>query len=268
MATSHSLVALFRELAQLAALDEGSSMSFRARAYENAVEAIASYPGDLSALTERELTAIDGIGPATAKKVREFFQKGSIARLEELRRKYPPEFVALGRIPGIGPKTLLRLRDELGITNVETLAAALVGKKLRALPGLGVKTETKILQSIGRMQAAGFQPAADEARVPIAKAMPIVRELVTALAGLPAVPSVEGCGSLRRLDETTGLVDIVAATREPLLVHGAFAGHQAVARVLEQDDAVTSIETATGLRIDLRTVDPSRFGASCLWRTG
>ncbi len=268
MATSHSLVALFRELAQLAALDEGSSMSFRARAYENAVEAIASYPGDLAALSERQLTAIDGIGPATAKKIREFFQKGSIARLEELRRKYPPEFVALGRIPGIGPKTLLRLRDELGVTNVETLAAALAGQKLRALPGLGVKTEEKILQSIERMRAAGFEPPAEQARVPIAKAMPIVRELAAALAVLPGGPGVQYCGSLRRLDETTGPADIVAATSDPLAVHAAFAGHQAVARVLEQDGTVTSVETGTGLRVDLRTVDPSRFGAACLWRTG
>jgi DNA polymerase (family 10) len=122
MATNHSLVALMRELAQLAALDEGSKASFRARAYENAVEAIASYPGDLSRLSERELTAIDGVGSSTAKKIRKFFQKGTIGKLEELRAKYPAEFIALGRIPGIGPKTLLRLRDELGVTDVETLA--------------------------------------------------------------------------------------------------------------------------------------------------
>jgi DNA polymerase (family X) len=268
MATNHSLVALFRELGQLATLDEGSANSFRARAYENAVEAIASYAGDLGGLSERELTALDGIGPATAKKIREFFETGSIRKLEELRRKFPPEFVALGRIPGIGPKTLLRLRDELGVTNVETLAAALAGKKLRALPGLGVKTEEKILQSIGRLQAAGFEPAADEPRVPIAKAMPIVRELVAALAALPVVERVQYCGSLRRLDETTGTVDVVASTLEPLAVHAAFAGQQAVGKVLDRDAATTSVETATGLRIDLRTVEPSRFGAACLVRTG
>src|SRR5262252_11015296 len=152
-----SLVALFRELAQLATLDEGSASSFRARAYENAVEAIASYPGDLRTLSERELTAIAGIGSSTARKIREFFQKGSIAKLDELRAKYPAEFVALGRIPGIGPKTLLRLRNELGVRDVETLAAALAGRKLRTLPGLGAKVEENILQSIGRMKAAGFQ---------------------------------------------------------------------------------------------------------------
>ena len=268
MATNHSLVALFRELAQLATLDEGSANSFRVRAYENAVEAIASHPGDLGQLSERELTKIDGIGSSTARKIREFYQKGSIDKLEELRRKFPPEFVALGRIPGIGPKTLLRLRDELGVTNVETLAAALAGQKLRSLPGLGVKTEEKILQSVGRLRAAGFEPGADQPRVPIAKAMPIVRELAAALAAVPAVERVQYCGALRRLDETTGTVDIVAATLEPLAAHAAFASQQAVAKVLDRDAATTSVETATGLRVDLHTVDPERFGVACLLRTG
>jgi DNA polymerase (family X) len=268
LATNHSLVALFREMAQLAALDEGSSSSFRVRAYDNAVEAIASYPGDLRALSERELTAIDGIGPSTAKKIREFFQKGSIAKLEELRARYPPELVALGRIPGIGPKTLLRLRDELGITDLETLTAALRGRKLRTLPGLGARMEEKILESIGRMRAAGFEATADEPRVAIAKAMPIVRELVAGLQALPAVERVQYCGGPRRLDETVGSVDVVVATAEPGAVQDAFVGLQAVREVVGRDPARASVVTSTGLRVDLRTVEAERFGAACLLFTG
>lgn len=268
MATNHSLVALFRELAQLATLDEGSANAFRARAYENAVEAIASYPGDLEALSERELTAIDGIGSSTAKKIREFFQKGSIAKLDELRAKYPPEFVQLSRIPGIGPKTLLRLRDELGVTNVETLAAALVGKRLRALPGLGARTEEKILESIGRMRSSGFEAMADEPRTPIARAMPIVRELVAALEALPSVQRVQHCGGLRRLEETVAAADIVVATKEPASVHDAFARQQAVREVRDRGDAKTSVTTSSGIRVDLWTVEPQRFGAACLISTG
>lgn len=268
MPTHHSLIALFRELAQLSALDEGSSSAFRARAYENAVEAIASYPGDLRTLSERELTALDGIGPATARKIREFYDKGSITKLEELRRKFPAEFVALGRIPGIGPRTLLRLRDELGVTDLETLAAALAGRKLRALPGLGAKTEERILQSIGRMREAGFEPKADEPRVPTVRAMPIVRELVAALETLPVVERVQYCGGLRRLDETVAAVDVVVATREPGPLREAFMALQSVHEVLQSDEEKTSVMTAIGLRVDLRLVAPDRFGAACLVFTG
>ena len=126
--------------------------------------------------------------------------------------------------------------------------------------------EENILQSIGRMKAAGFQ--GEDPRVPVAKAMPIVREMVAALDVLPAVESVQYCGGLRRLDETVGTVDVVAATRNPHAVHGAFASHQAVSQVLDQVDGRTSVATSTGLRVDLRTVEPERFGAACLFFTG
>jgi hypothetical protein len=138
-----SLVALFRELAALTVLDEASPNAFRVRAYENAVDAISSYPGDLEARTEKELRAIAGIGSSTAKKIREFFEGGTIAKLEELRQKFPSDFVALSKVPGLGPKTLLRLKIELGVRNLEDLRAALESKKVRDLRGLGAKVEEK-----------------------------------------------------------------------------------------------------------------------------
>ena len=88
-----SLAALFRELSQLTILDEGSPNAFRVRAYEKAVETIASFRGDLAALSEKDLQKLDGIGASTARKIREYFETGRIAKLEELRRSYPPEFV-------------------------------------------------------------------------------------------------------------------------------------------------------------------------------
>ncbi|MGH9337939.1 MAG: helix-hairpin-helix domain-containing protein, partial [Vicinamibacteria bacterium] len=132
---SATLVTLFRELVQLAVLDEGSPNAFRVRAYENAMEAIQSYQGDLSKLSEKDLTRIDGIGKSTADKIREFFKTGTISKVEELREKYPPDFVELGGIPGLGPKTLVRLRSELGIQNLNDLRAAIQAKKLRDVKG-------------------------------------------------------------------------------------------------------------------------------------
>jgi DNA polymerase (family 10) len=170
VASSEALVALFRELAELASLDEGSPNSFRARAYENARDAIGSYRGDLSALTAKELTGIPGIGSSTAKKIREYFETGTIAKLEELRRKYPPDFVELGKIPGLGPKTLLRLRSELGIQNLNDLKVALDTKKISDLKGLGAKSEEKIGQAIYRMVITW-----KEYRVPFHVALTVAR---------------------------------------------------------------------------------------------
>ena len=198
-------------------LDEGSPNAFRVRAYEKAADTLASHKGDLAALSERELTGIDGIGPSTAKKIREFYETGTIAKLEELRRKYPPDFVELGKIPGLGPKTLLRLRSELGVRNLEDLRAALEGRKVRAVHGLGEKLEQKLLLATARMGQSG-----KDKRRPIAEAMPIARELVQALEALPGVERAQYCGSLRRLRETVADVDVVVATREPSAVGEAF----------------------------------------------
>lgn len=258
-----SLLALFRELARLTVLDEGSPNAFRVRAYENALEAISSYRGDLAALSEAQLTGLDGIGPSSARKIREYFQNGSIAKLDELRQKYPPDFVELGTIPGLGPKTLLRLRSELGVRNLEGLRAALEGHKLRDLRGLGARIEEKLLHAIERAEATG-----KEKRRPIAEALPVARELVATLEALPAVERVQYCGSLRRFRETVADVDIVVGSPEPAAVREAFLALPSVRDVIGSGETKTSVRTATGLQVDLRIVDPRQFGAACQYFTG
>ena len=258
-----SLVALFRELAQLTVLDEGSPNAFRVRAYENALEAISSHPGDLQSLSEKELTAIDGIGQSTAKKVREFFQGGTIAKLEELRQKYPADFVELSKVPGLGPKTLLRLRSELGVRNLEDLRGAIGSQKVRDVHGLGAKMEEKLLHAIDRLGETG-----KDKRRPIAEVMPIARELVATLATLPSVEHAQYCGSLRRLRETAADVDIVVASREPSSVREAFIKMKAVREIIGSGETKTSILTGAGLQVDLRIVEPRQFGAACQYFTG
>ena len=263
MAGNDSLVSLFRELVQLTVLDEGSPNAFRARAYENALEAIATHRGDLKPLTERELKGISGIGDSTAKKIREFFEKGTIGKLEELRARYPPAFLELSRIPGVGPKTLARLRSELGVQNLEELKAALASQKVRELRGLGAKAEEKLVHAIERMGAA-----APEERRPISAALPIAQEFVSALAALPEVERAQYCGSLRRLRETVADIDIVAAATEPRAVRDAFVKLPTVREVIGSGDTKTSVLTTTGLQVDLRVVEPKQFGAACQYFTG
>jgi DNA polymerase (family X) len=264
MAGRHdSLLALFRELTQLTVLEEGSPNAFRVRAYENALEAISSYRGDLETLSEKQLTAIGGIGQSTARKIREFFEGGTIAKVEELRRKYPPELLELSRIPGVGPKTLLRLKSELGVANLDDLRAALESKRIREIRGLGAKVEENLLRAIERMGATG-----KEKRRPIAEAMPIAREFVAALEALPAVGRAQYCGSLRRLRETVADVDIVAASKDPVSVRESFVTMPTVREVLGSGDTKTSVLTTTGLQVDLRVVDPGQFGAACQYFTG
>lgn len=258
-----SLVALFRELVELTTIDEGSPNAFRVRAYENAMHEIASYRGDLKSLSEKELVALEGIGKSTAAKIREYFETGKISKVEELRKKYPPELVELSKIPGLGPKTLLRLKNELGIKNLGDLQAAIQAKKIRELKGLGAKVEEKLLAAIARMGATG-----KEHRRPIAQALPIARELVAELSKLPAVERAQYCGSLRRLRETVADVDIVVASEDAPSVVQAFKNMRAVSKIIGSGETKTSVLTATGLQVDLRIVHLREFGAACQYFTG
>jgi DNA polymerase (family 10) len=260
---NETLLGLFREMVQLTILDEGSPNAFRVRAYENALDAIATHRGNLEALSEKELVAIDGIGKSTAKKIREFFETGRITKLEELRKKFPPDLVELTRIPGLGPKTLARLRSELGIENVDALRAAIAAKKIRELKGLGAKMEEKLLHAIERMGTTG-----KEKRRPIGEALPIARELVAELEKHTAVDRAQYCGSLRRFRETIADIDIVVASRDPTAVMESFVKMPSVREVIGSGETKTSVLTATGMQVDLRIVEPGQFGAACQYFTG
>ena len=110
LASRSDLIRMLAELAKLTALDEGSPQAFKVRAYENAIAGIESHPGEMAGIPKTELTKIKGVGNSTADKILEFEETGQVGKLESLREKYPPPFVELTKIPGLGPKTLLTLR--------------------------------------------------------------------------------------------------------------------------------------------------------------
>jgi DNA polymerase (family 10) len=258
-----SLRALFRELVQLTVLDEGSPNSFRARAYENALEAISSYAGDLERAPEKELAKLPGLGASTAKKVREFYETGTIPKLEALRQRYPPDFVELTRLPGLGPRTARRLESDLGVRNLEDLRKALEAHRVREVKGLGARVEENLLRALERRE-----PTGKEKRRPIAEVLPIAKELVAALEALPGVERAQYCGSLRRFRETIADVDIVVASAAPAAVIEGLVALGAVREVLERGETKAAVRTATGLQVDLRVVAPAQFGAACQYFTG
>ncbi|HLU68827.1 MAG TPA: DNA polymerase/3'-5' exonuclease PolX [Kofleriaceae bacterium] len=261
---NEELIAVLAELAALMTLEEGPQ-SFRVRAYENALHGVRAHRGDLRALSVKELAAIEGIGKSTAQKIREFFDTGRVTRLEELRRKFPPAYVELSRIPGLGPRTLARLRSELGIESVADLRRAIEARQLRELPGLGEKTEANLARAIERLGLAG-----KHRRTPIAEAMPVAERVAAALAALPDVSHAEVCGSLRRLRETVADIDIVVASAAPQVVMERVAG---VAEAVEVEGGGRKASlrvggAAGGLQVDVRVVEPHQLGAAMIYFTG
>ena len=186
MTTRGQILEALDELRTLMTLEEGSPQAFRVRAYDNAIQGLESSTADVAALSEAELIKVKGVGKSTAAKIRELIDTGSIKKLDGLREKYPPEFVTLTRIPGLGPKTLLMLRDRLGVQNLDDLKSALAAEALRDLPGLGQKSEEKIAHAIERLGLHG-----KDTRTPIVEALPLAVSIVAELLTLPAVKKAD-----------------------------------------------------------------------------
>lgn len=261
--TNAEIARALHEIAVLTELDEGERGSFRARAYHNAVRAVEGQARPLADLDAGELTAIKGIGDAIAAKIVELVETGRIARLEQLRERYPPGYVDLVRIPGIGPKTLQLLDEHLDVRTVDDLREAIAAERVRDVPGLGARTEEKIAEAIERLGLHG-----KERRTPIADALPVAEGIVASLSTLDEVERVAHAGSLRRFRETVADIDIVAAAADHSAVTAAFTGLSLVREVLVSGETKTSVLTARGMQVDLRVVDPSQWGAAMVYFTG
>jgi DNA polymerase (family 10) len=257
------IIELLAELVELTILDEGSSQSFRVRAYENAMHELELVRDDISEMSEKQLVAIDGVGKSTAKKIREYFSNGSIEKLDKLRAKYPPSYRELAKIPGIGPKSLQKLRSELGVEDIDGLRAAVEQQKIRELAGFGAKSEEKIARAIERMGMHG-----KHVRTPIAVALPIAEQLVGRLEALEECERAQFCGSLRRFRDTVADIDIVAVSSSPEPVMQALIGWDQVKEVLGHGETKSSVVTEAGLQVDLRVVEASEWGAAILYFTG
>ena len=251
------------ELARLTALEEGSPQAFKVRAYEAAIQGIEGFGGDLATATKADLVKIKGVGNSTADKIIELGETGTVTKLETLREKYPPAFMQLTRIPGLGPKTLKTIRRELGVENLEDLKIAIEEERLRDLPGLGQTSEEKIGRAIERLGLHG-----KDRRTPLAEALPLARVLAERLRAIEGVADVVPCGSVRRFAETIGDVDLVVATTKPESVHQAVSGWPEVAEVIGSGDTKTSVLTRESFQVDVRTVAVEQLGSAILYFTG
>ncbi len=251
------------ELARLTTLEEESPQSFKVRAYEKASLAVEASTTDLRPLSAAGLARLDGVGKSTASKIRQFLDTGSVDKLEALRQAYPREFADLAKIPGVGPKTLKAMRNELGIQNLEDLRRALDEEQIRTLPRMGAASENKIKSAIERLGLGG-----KDNRTPVADVMGVAERMVERLSEHPSVVDVRYCGSLRRMAETIGDVDITVASTKPDDIMAAVVALPDVDEVLLSGSTKTSFLTSAGLQVDVRVVEPGQFGAAIMYFTG
>jgi DNA polymerase (family X) len=259
MRTNDEVAALLEEYADLLAITGGDA--FRIRSYEKAARSVAGYPDDLATLDAEALGRIPNVGKAIAAKIAEYLRTGGIHQLEELRAKVPAGVRRLTEVPGLGPKRAMVLYTERGIDSVDGLAAAIDAGRLDGLRGFGPKTEENLLRGIEVIRKTGD-------RVQLDVAMDLAEELTGLLAAVPGCQRVGYAGSLRRMRDTIGDVDILAVSDQPRALMQAFTGLPHVDHIVVGGDTKTTIRSTVGLQVDLRVVPSASWGAALQYFTG
>ncbi|HEY5988766.1 MAG TPA: helix-hairpin-helix domain-containing protein, partial [Streptosporangiaceae bacterium] len=257
--TNDEVAALLTEYADITAITGGDA--FRVRVYERAARSVAGYPEDLATLDSKGMRKIPNVGPSIAVKIEEYLSTGAIQRLEELRAQIPAGVRRLTEIPTLGPKRAMVLYQELGIDSVDGLAEAIKAGKLAGLAGFGAKSEENLLRGIELLRKA-------QGRVRIDVALELAEDLVTRLTAVPGCQRCAYAGSLRRMKDTIGDIDILAISDQPAALMAALVALPQVDRVVASGPTKTSIATKAGLQVDLRVVPPASWGAALQYFTG
>ncbi len=235
---------------------------YRIIAYREAARTIEHYPEAIEKLDEEgRLEEIPRVGEALAKKLHEYLSTGELSYLEKLKKEFPPGLMELREVPGVGPRTAMLLYKKLGIESIKELEKAAKEHKLRVLPRMGEKAEEKILRGIEMLRAK-------TGRLLLGVALPAAEEVVELLCKAKGVEKVSPAGSIRRMKETIGDIDILVASNAPELVMRAFAALPIVKEVLQVGETKATILSKDNLQIDLRVVAPESWGAALQYFTG
>jgi DNA polymerase (family 10) len=255
------IAAAFEQIADLLELQNANP--FRVRAYRNAARIVGELKLDLAAAigSGRPLPKLPGIGTDLEAKIREFATTGAIGALERLKKEVPAGVAELLKLPGLGPKRVRALYEELHVHTLPQLLRAARDGRIRSLPGFGAKTEQRIAEAIERQLA-------QVKRFKLAIAAQYADALLAYLKQAPGVAEVAAAGSLRRAKETVGDIDLLATAPDGAAVCRYFTQYPDVAEVLQSGETRASVVLKSGLQVDLRVVPQQSYGAALMYFTG
>ena len=251
-------------LNEIADMLDMQGVEFKPRAYRRAARTIESLAEPIEQIyAQGKLEDLPGVGEAIAKKIGEIIETGSLKYRDELKAKTPIDLDGILAVEGVGPKTAGLLFKRLGIKSLDDLERAAKEHKIREIKRLGPKTEENILSSIDLAKSR-------KVRTLLGDALPVAEEICQHLrtVGKAETVRVEAAGSLRRMKETIGDIDILAASLHSVQLSEAFTGMSGVRKVLEKGETKSSIILESNLQVDLRIVDELSFGSALMYFTG
>ncbi len=260
---NNELASLFARIGD--ALEIKGEMGFKIIAYRKAARVLEDLTEDIEKVArEKRLQEIPGIGSGIAKKIEEYLQTGKMKKYEEALSGLQESLLELLEIQNLGARTIHLAHKELGVKSLKDLKRVIDDGSLAQLYGLGEKKAQNIKKGIEIYEQA-------QERIPIFEAVTIVEEVIDHLKKSPYVNRFSPAGSLRRMKETVGDIDILVTGKERAEIIRYFTQFPGISRVLAAGDTKGSvmISTQKGERqVDLRIVDESEYGAALQYFTG
>ena len=259
--TNSEIAQIFYEIADM--LEMKGEDFYRVLAYRRAADNIKHNVQDVTDLwQEGGLEEIPGIGKSMSAKIDEILRTGRLELYDQLREEIPDGVLSLLSIPDVGPKTAWLLYERLGITSIAEAEEAARQQKIRQLPGMGAKSEERILRGIETLHRLST-------RILLNTALPVAEKVMAGLREeCPQARHVAAAGSLRRRQPTVGDIDILAASDEAEKVIDAFVHLPSVAEIQARGDTKATVILENGLQIDLRVLPESHYGSLLQYFTG
>jgi DNA polymerase (family X) len=238
-------------------LELAEANPYTARAYRRAAETIRATPAPVAELVHTgRVRELRGIGPGIDARLRELVETGEIAELSELERELAPALVGLGRYLGLSARRSVEIARALGVRTPDELRAAAAAGRLRSVPGIGPKTEARLLEALAREA---------EPRPRRGLLLNRARELVGAIA---AALDGEVAGDVRRWRDSCEQLAVACAAAEPAPVLARFAALPQIVAVVEQGERRAVGVTVDGVPIELVVAEQRRFGTALVRATG
>jgi len=254
------LADLFDRMADI--LEFKSENPFKISAYRKASRIIGDLTQDIEEIAESgKLKDVPGIGEGMAEKIVEYLKTGKVSKFEEVRKGISDELIAIMDIPGMGPKTLAMIHKEKGISNLSQLEKAVEDGSLIGLPGIGEKKVENIKRGIQLLKQS-------KGRMNLGIAFPVAKRIVEALREKAGSRKIEWAGSLRRMRENVGDIDILATGPNKEKIIQTFTHLSEVKEVLASGETKASVIVEGSIQIDLRVVEEDSYGAALQYFTG
>jgi DNA polymerase (family 10) len=252
--TNAAIAQALDELGDLYELD--GAESYRVIAYRNAARSIRDATTSVAELVAAgRATELVGVGKTLDTKLRALVDTGDIPQAQKLREKFPVGLISVMHMPGFGPRRARRLYDELGIDSLDRLRGAAEAGEIRKLRGFGPKVEETLL----RVLAEGYE-GVPAPRILLSRALGLGEQIVGALRGVRGAHQVELAGSARRMTDSVKDLDVIATAEDPAALAAALADLPLIESVTSSGDNAARAVTHTGMKVDLKVVEPDQFG--------